>query len=385
MGHGNHALQLELLERGFKMLKMGGRIVYSTCSFNPMENEAVVAAAVHRHIKQVKILDVSKEVSPHLKYRPGLTRWQVFHKGKGKREAPVWYQRYADVPDHRQKVIKETMFTDVYTEMNNEPDRAEDPSKQVDPLNLKNCMRFYPHDDNQGGFFVAVLEKIYDEDDGIVFDEDYSMDAWNNPKVRQKEIIDDLHDFVTELEQAIREQEEATGEKDDGQEIAAMKALIAETVKERQTEREASKGSLHDQVNEKKQIKEKQDFPFVKLVANKPEIWQSITDFYGIKEDLFPKENLAFQKDTDKNIILLGDGLNQLLGYTRKDKLSVVNLGLKMFCKNKGHQSTECDFRILQEGVETLLPFLSEKRVIRASTELYLAFTTAAYKEVKDH
>ena len=51
MGHVNHPLQLEILERGFKMLKLGGRIVYSTCTFNPIENEAVVAAALARHIK----------------------------------------------------------------------------------------------------------------------------------------------------------------------------------------------------------------------------------------------------------------------------------------------------------------------------------------------
>jgi multisite-specific tRNA:(cytosine-C5)-methyltransferase len=51
MGHGMHALQLDILERGFKLLKKGGRMVYSTCSFNPLENEAVVAAALSRHIK----------------------------------------------------------------------------------------------------------------------------------------------------------------------------------------------------------------------------------------------------------------------------------------------------------------------------------------------
>ena len=158
--------------------------MYSTCTFNPIENEAVVAAAVARHIKQIKIVDVSDEVSPHLKYRPGLTSWKVFHRGKGKRHGPQWYTRYDDVEDWRQKVVKETMFTDTYTLHNNDEDKEGSPSLHADPLGLKNCMRFYPHDDNQGGFFVCVLEKILDEDDGIIFDDDYSMDAWANPKVR---------------------------------------------------------------------------------------------------------------------------------------------------------------------------------------------------------
>lgn len=51
LGHGLHPLQLDILERGIALLKKGGRLVYSTCSFNPLENEAVVAAALSRHIK----------------------------------------------------------------------------------------------------------------------------------------------------------------------------------------------------------------------------------------------------------------------------------------------------------------------------------------------
>jgi multisite-specific tRNA:(cytosine-C5)-methyltransferase len=88
LGLAVHPLQLDILEKGISLLKKGGRLVYSTCSFNPIENEAVVAAALSRHIKQIELVDVSKEVSPFLKYRPGKTSWRVYHNGRGKRHPP---------------------------------------------------------------------------------------------------------------------------------------------------------------------------------------------------------------------------------------------------------------------------------------------------------
>jgi 16S rRNA C967 or C1407 C5-methylase (RsmB/RsmF family) len=42
LGHSLHALQLDILIRGLDLLKKGGYMTYSTCSFNPIENEAVV-------------------------------------------------------------------------------------------------------------------------------------------------------------------------------------------------------------------------------------------------------------------------------------------------------------------------------------------------------
>lgn len=144
MGHALHPLQLEILEKAFALLKKGGRLVYSTCTFNPIEDEAVVAAALSRHIKQIELVDISQEVSPHLKYRPGLISWEVYHRGKGKHHEPAWYQSFKDVPDWKKKNIKESMFNDTYTYFNNEPDRTVD--MKYDPLNLKRCMRIYPHD-----------------------------------------------------------------------------------------------------------------------------------------------------------------------------------------------------------------------------------------------
>ena len=44
-GLGLHALQLAILSRGLELLGYGGRLVYSTCSLNPIEDEAVSFAA----------------------------------------------------------------------------------------------------------------------------------------------------------------------------------------------------------------------------------------------------------------------------------------------------------------------------------------------------
>lgn len=65
------------MQRGVQLLKVGGRIVYSTCSFNPMENEAVVAEILNRAKGSLELVDVSHEL-PELKRRPGLSDWKVF-------------------------------------------------------------------------------------------------------------------------------------------------------------------------------------------------------------------------------------------------------------------------------------------------------------------
>ena len=73
------------------------------------------------------------------------------------------------------------MFHEDYTYGNNQKSRT----ILRDPLNLKRCMRFYPQDDNQGGFFVAVFEKLADMGTGgQITDKEHAMDAWSNKHVR---------------------------------------------------------------------------------------------------------------------------------------------------------------------------------------------------------
>lgn len=58
--------------------QIGGRLVYSTCSFNPVENEAVVAAVLEATKGAMRLVDVSGDLQ-ELKRNPGLNAWKVWN------------------------------------------------------------------------------------------------------------------------------------------------------------------------------------------------------------------------------------------------------------------------------------------------------------------
>ena len=64
-------LQYRIFLTGCRLLRVGGRIVYSTCSLDPNENEAVVQSLISRY--PFKILDIPDIAG--IRFRPGLTQY----------------------------------------------------------------------------------------------------------------------------------------------------------------------------------------------------------------------------------------------------------------------------------------------------------------------
>lgn len=78
---GLYITQVRILVRALQMLKVGGRVVYSTCSMNPVENEAVIASAIERcgGLEKVELLPTDDKL-PLLKRKNGLKTWSIMDK-----------------------------------------------------------------------------------------------------------------------------------------------------------------------------------------------------------------------------------------------------------------------------------------------------------------
>lgn len=119
-------VQIRILKRGLEMLEIGGRLVYSTCSLNPIENEAVIhrllvdaagnysihflynynilcRSFVLSILDSVQLVDVSASL-PGLKFTSGLSHWRPASKDL------VFYDKYEDVPEKWRTVVRPFMF-----------------------------------------------------------------------------------------------------------------------------------------------------------------------------------------------------------------------------------------------------------------------------------
>ena len=121
--------QMPILKRAIQAVKPGGIVAYSTCTFAPEENEMVVNRVLQDYAGEVELVEINL---PNFIYSPGLTQWQ---------------------------------------------------GQELDS-SLTRCMRVWPHQNNTGGFFVALLRKTSKLDaHSLQYEKDKNVPTVGRPDV----------------------------------------------------------------------------------------------------------------------------------------------------------------------------------------------------------
>lgn len=81
-----HPLQINIAINGARLTKVGGYMCYSTCSMNPIENEAVVSEVLRCTDGSLELVDKRSDL-PDLVARPGMTTWKVVVEPRSRRKA----------------------------------------------------------------------------------------------------------------------------------------------------------------------------------------------------------------------------------------------------------------------------------------------------------
>ncbi|ERE82648.1 tRNA (cytosine(34)-C(5))-methyltransferase [Cricetulus griseus] len=278
-----HGLQLRIATRGAEQLAEGGRMVYSTCSLNPVEDEAVIAALLEKSDGALELADVSAEL-PGLKWMPGVSQWKVQSKSSEPRETTTSGPVGATERNHGD-----------HSELDGQMTTGAGDSEAT-------------HTENT---------ECNEKKDGVC----------GPPPSKKMKLF---------------------GFKED---------------------------------------------PFVFIPEDDP-LFPPIEKFYAL-DPSFPRMNLLTRTTEGKKrqLYMVSKELRNVL-LNNSEKMKVINTGIKVWCRNNSGEEFDCAFRLAQEGIYTLYPFINS-RIITVSMEdvktlltqenpFFRKLSSEAYSQVKD-
>lgn len=304
-----HGIQFRVARRGAELLNVGGRLVYSTCSLNPVENEAVLARLLKESEGALELIDAS-DLVPGLKFTPGLTYWELSAK------EIEFYKTFDEVPEKYHTIIRPQMF----------PPTAEEAKK----IGLEKCMRLLPHYQNTGAFFVAVLVKK-------------SLMPWERKERDEAQTVDAK---ATPADA----NENGNGNGNDDAAAAAT---------------EDAKSVPWGPQRKKRRVQGYKEDPYV-FFGPEESIWNDIKEFYEIDQprEVFDPECLLTRciGGKKKNIYFCSQAVKDLV-QNNENSIKMINTGVKAFarCDNR---NMKCQFRLANEGLACIREFIGESRRI---------------------
>jgi multisite-specific tRNA:(cytosine-C5)-methyltransferase len=376
---GLHLTQVRILVRALQMLKPGGRVVYSTCSMNPVENEAVVAAAIERcgGPEKVEIIDCSDQL-PLLKRKPGLRKWQIMDKS-----CRLW-NSWEEVQEYTKSTedgvapgkLVESMF----------PRPA---GSDCADLPLERCMRVYAHQQDTGGFFITALHKKSEfkakpEENRKQPAQNAKPNGKAAPAKRPLEEEDKEEAGVKKLrlseEPAVAEptasevkvEEEARIEDEPEVKPETEGAANGEAAKEEATLEVKQTDPAASAVPKAEMMpvpRRKPDGPYeepFKFLSPGHEVIKNVSEFYKISPR-FPSDRYMVRNalgEPAKAIYYTSALVRDILVLNEGRGVKFVHGGVKMFVKQDAPSAEVCRWRIQSEGMPILHGYVGEERVV---------------------
>ncbi|XP_024545501.1 tRNA (cytosine(34)-C(5))-methyltransferase [Selaginella moellendorffii] len=361
MGNGLHCLQIQIAMRGVALLEVGGRMVYSTCSLNPIEDEAVVGEILRQSGGCMELLDVSSEL-PTLRRRPGLKSWKVrgrrrwfssYHEDKYRAVLPSMFpsgKRMAQITREREGDM------DSGNNVENPSEEATESEAEVSELPLERCMRILPHDQDTGGFFIAAFQKVgpYKRVSNS-FSGKKSRGRGKAPQEAEENVDND-----TENPEAV----------DNDNEPDNAQSAELELDSQRENRKQQKQGPWHgvDPV----------------LFLEDDQIIRSLASYYGIQESLPLSGHLVVRsEDTSrvKRIYYVSKSVGDVarLNFRSGQMLKITSAGLKIFERHSNKEdASACNFRIASEGLPLLLPHLTKQLLYATKDDFKLLLSPSA-------
>ncbi|KAH7150028.1 S-adenosyl-L-methionine-dependent methyltransferase [Dactylonectria estremocensis] len=386
---GLHATQIRILVRALQLLKVGGRVVFSTCSMNPVENESVVVSAIERcgGPDNVEIVDCSNELVA-LKRNPGMKSWKIMDKS-----AKIW-NSWKEVEDYANENnegvtpgrVVETMFP-----------RLE--GSECADLPLERCMRVYPHMQDTGGFFITVLQK---KNEFRAKNENERKQAPTMANVSEAQPTEQTTEAVSVIEEAATTElatatEGTTAtEKPEAETTPGVAEIKQEDVAMVDEPTNGNKRPLEDESDEQPAKKTKTESepsvtgpatvtpaaepkqgggkvkrgalveePFKYLSPSHP-IIQNIKEFYHISTR-FPDDRYMVRNEMGepaKAIYYSSALLRDILKENEGRGIKFIHGGVRMYMKQDAPSAEVCRWRIQSEGMPILQGYVGEPRVI---------------------
>jgi len=335
MGLGLHKTQVAILRRGLELLGPGGRLVYSTCSLNPVENEAVVAAVLEGAVEgSLRLLPLP--AVPGLDAEPGLQTWRVPDPAFSA-EKPVLYASFEEAEASRtasealsgkksRNILLPSMFPTTH-------------SLALEQLPF--CARILPMHCNGGGFFVAVFEKFRVVKVGIA-----AADCNAEAADEVEEVVEDGQQVAEEIRE-VQIMEEGD---------VALSVKVEATHAEKEADVQQIASATGSSVPQSEQAVVKPPSELKPLVRTLPEpVGKEFMEEFGLSPETFPQASVFLRGES---MVVASRELAKI--WCTNKSVQVMNSGQYLFSNVSGPFE---DWVLFPEAAQFLGSAASQRRL----------------------